>query len=404
MTKAFIIRFAAILLLFSSLGVAAYATYQSSENADKNIVFSDRTLLAGLWDNYKKVYWEESTGRTLDKQQNDITTSEGQSYTMLRAVWQSDRQTFDKAWSWTKEHLARPDDALFSWRWGQKPDGSYGVLTNQGGQNAATDADSDIALALVMAASKWQEQSYLNQAQIIIKDIWQNEVIFVKGVPYLAANDLEKRSQSAAIINPSYFSPYAYRIFAKVDPANDWSALVDSSYSLLSKSIDNKLDKSRSAGLVPDWIAIDKQSGEITAVNNAPNLTTNYGYDAMRTPFRIALDYKWNNEPRAKQTLEKMAFLKQQWDEKQKIISTYAHDGMVVKDEEVAEAYATSLGYFMITHPSLADEIYDKKLRPLYDQDTNSWANDMTYYGDNWAWFGIALYDDKLDNLAADIR
>lgn len=404
MTKAFIARFIAVVLLISSISVAAYATFQSSDNADKSIVFSDRTLLEGLWDNYKKVYWEEDTGRTLDKQQDNITTSEGQSYTMLRAVWQGDRETFDKSWLWTKEHLGRTNDSLFSWRWGQKADGSYGIMTDQGGQNAATDADSDIALALVMAASKWQQQSYLNEAQPIIKDIWQHEVITVKGKPYLAANDLEKASQAPAIVNPSYFSPYAYRIFAKVDKANDWNALVVSSYDLLDRSIESNLDKGMSANIVPDWITIDKNTGAIAAVQDAPNLTTNYGYDAMRTAFRIALDYEWNSEPRAKQTLEKMTFLKKQWDEKKKIVSTYAHDGSVIKEDEVAEGYATSLGYFMVTNPSIADEIYDKKLRPLYDQDKNSWAQEMTYYADNWTWFGIALYDKKLDNIAADLR
>lgn len=404
MTKTFIVRFIAVVLLVSSLSVAVYAAFQSSDNADKNIVFSDRTLLAGLWDNYKKIYWEDNTGRTLDKQQNDITTSEGQSYTLLRSVWQSDKQTFDKTWKWTKEQLDRPSDELFAWRWGKKADGTYGIMTDQGGQNTASDADSDIALALTMAASKWQDQAYLNQAQRIVNDIWNQEVITVGGRPYLASNNLEKNSQAPAIINPSYLAPYAYRVFAKIDKSHDWNALVGSSYDLLDRSIDSNLDKGSTAHIVPDWIALNKTNGDIAAVQNAPNLTTNYGYDAMRAPFRIALDYEWNNEPRAKQTLSKLSFFKQQWDEKNKIVSTYSHNGAVVKDDEVAEGYATSLGYFIVTNPSLADEIYDKKLRPLYDQNTNSWTKEMTYYGDNWAWFGIALYNKQLDNLAADIK
>ncbi len=403
MTKTFIVRFIAALLIATSLGIAGYATFQGSENADKNIIFSNRTLLEGLWDNYKKVYWEEETGRTLDKQQNDITTSEGQSYTMLRAVWQSDRVTFDKAWSWTKEHLKRPDDSLFAWKWGQKSDGSYGVYTDQGGQNTASDADSDIALALVMAASRWQQQSYLREAETIIKDMWANEVIMIKDKPYLASNNLEKASQKPAIINPSYLSPYAYRIFAKVDKSNDWNSLVGSSYDLLDRSIDDKLDKGSSASIIPDWIAIDKSTGTIAAVKDAPNLTTNYGYDAMRAPFRLALDYKWNNEPRAKATLEKMDFFKKQWQEKGVLYSTYGHDGTVVKSDEVAETYATILGYFSVTDKEVANDIYDKKLKPLYDQDKNSWTREMTYYADNWSWFGIALYDNKLENLAAEL-
>jgi len=404
MTKTFIARFIAAVLLVSSMSVAAYASFQSSDKADTNIIFSDRTLLEGLWDNYKKVYWESETGRTLDKQQNNITTSEGQSYTMLRAVWQSDRPTFDKTWAWTKEHLNRSEDALFAWRWGQKDDGTYGVLTDMGGQNTATDADSDIALALTMAASRWQQQSYLEDARYIIDDIWDEEVMTIGGKPYLLANNLEKDSEKPAIINPSYLSPYAYRIFAKVDPGNNWNGLVDSSYDVLNRSMSERLDKGSTAGIVPDWITIDQQSGALAAVEGAPNLTTNYSYDAMRTPFRIALDYQWNKEPRAKETLERMHFFGKQWHENDKIVSTYAHDGTPQTDYEVSEGYATILGYFMVTDPEAAKDIYDTKLKPLYSQDKNSWANEMSYYGDNWAWFGIALYDNRLDNIAADLQ
>ena len=99
-----------------------------------------------------------------------------------------------------------------------------------------------------------------------------------------------------------------------------------------------------------------------------------------------------------------MRFFDQQWREQEKIYSTYAHDGSVIKTDEVAETYATLLGYFSIVHPDTAEEIYDKKLKPLYNQDTNSWREQMTYYADNWVWFGIALHEHKLDNLAKELQ
>ena len=303
--KVFTIRLIAIILIVSGVSLAAYATFRSSDATDKNLVFSDNTLLNGLWDNYKKIYWEAETGRTLDKQQDNITTSEGQSYTMLRAVWQSDRTTFDKSWAWTKEQLGRPNDALFAWKWGKRSDGTYGVFTDQGGQNTASDADSDIALALIMAANRWQQQSYLDEAKRILASIWEQEVITVQGKPYLAANDLEKNSSRAAILNPSYFAPYAYRIFAKIDSQHDWNGLINSSYELINTAMDAKLDKGDSARIVPDWISMDKMTGQIMAPQGASNLTTNYSFDAMRTAFRLALDYEWNREQRAYDTLAK---------------------------------------------------------------------------------------------------
>ncbi len=403
MNKKFLIRFVGVVMVVFGVATAGYAAFRSSENVDKNIVFSDRTLLSGLWDSYKKTYWESGSGRTLDKQQNDITTSEGQSYTMLRAVWQSDKAAFDTSWKWTKDHLQR-DDNLFSWRWGLTSDGTYGILTEQGGQNTASDADSDIALALLMAAGRWQQQSYIDDAKKIIPAIWNGEVITAAGKPYLASNSLEKASKQDAVMNVSYLSPYAFRLFAEVDTKNDWNALVDSSYDLINRTIDEPLDKATTAGLPADWVSLDKTSGKITEIKDSATLTTNFGYDAMRVPWRLALDYRWNKDERAKSTLQKMSFLEDQWKDKGKIYSTYSHDGKVIKSDEVAEAYATVLPGLSITNPTLATEIYNKKLKTLYDQNDNAWSGDMTYYGDNWAWFAIALYDDKLDNLAAELR
>ncbi len=379
--------------------MAAYATFRQTDKADEKLVFADRTMLSGLWDSYKREYWEEETGRTLDKQQNDITTSEGQSYTMLRAVWQSDKQTFDKSWEWTQEQLKREDN-LFSWRWGMKADGTYGVLTDAGGQNSASDGDADIALALIMAASRWQQDSYLQDAKTIVGAIWEEEVIDVNGKPYLASNNLEKASTSPAVMNPSYFAPYAYRIFAKVDPDNDWMKVVDSSYELINQTLDSKLDKSQSAGLPPDWILLNKETGVLTPPTGGQ--TTNFSYDAMRTPWRLALDYSWNKDERARETLGKMKFLGDEWKRSGKLVATYSHDGQALTGDESAEVYGTAIGYFKVVDPDEAKKIYDTKLVSLYDANNNTWSQPVNYYTDNWVWFGMALYDDQLPNLAEE--
>ena len=402
MSRPLIFRLLAILLIVTAAGATTYAVVASSRKIDQNIIFAPHTLLAGTWNAYKHEYLESGSGRTLDRQQQDITTSEGQSYTMLRAVWMSDKPTFDTSWKWTREYLQR-DDKLFSWRYGQRDDGTYGVLTNVNGQNAATDADSDIALALLMAASRWQDESYLTQAKAVIASMWQNEVVTVAGRPYLASNNLEKQSSSPIIINPSYLSPYAYREFAKVDKQHDWNAVVDSSYDVLARSMDANLDTSKSSKLVPDWVVMDRSTAAVSA-SNIGGLTTQYGYDAMRSPWRIALDYNWNKEPKAKGILEKMSFLSDEWERTGKLVSTYSHDGKIVKRDEVAESYATALAYFDVVDPALAKEVYDQKITTLYDQNTNAWAQPITYYAANWVWFGIALHEDQLPNLAKDLK
>lgn len=403
MSRTFTFRLLAVVLIVVAAGATTYAVLASNKKVvDQNIVFASHTLLAGTWNSYKTEYWEASTGRTLDKQQNDITTSEGQSYTMERAVWQSDKPTFDKSWSWTKEQLQRKDN-LFSWRWGKKADGTYGTLTDVNGQNSAADADTDIALSLLMAASKWQDVKYLNEAKAIINSIYENEVVTVAGKPYVASNNLEKLSSSPIVMNPSYLAPYAYREFAKVDSKHDWNAVVDSSYSFLNKVSDSKLDKSKSVGLVPDWVLMDRTTGDVSAPT-VSTLTTNYGYDSMRTPWRIALDYKWNKDSRSKDLLQKMSFLSDQWKNGGTLYSVYGHDGTVVTKDQVAESYGTALAYFDVVDPTSAQQVYDQKIKTLYDQNKNAWSQDLTYYASNWVWFGIALHEDQLPNLAADLK
>jgi endoglucanase len=402
MNRVIILRWLAVVLIVLATGAAAYAALASTSKVDQNTVFASHTLLEGTWNSYKQEYWEAETGRTLDKQQNDITTSEGQSYTMLRSVWMSDKATFDTSWDWTKEQLQREDN-LFSWRWGQRADGSYGVLTDVGGQNAASDAEVDIALALLMAAGRWQQESYLNEAKTLIDAIWEHEVVEVQGKPYLTSNNLEKYSQSPIVMNPSYFAPYAFREFAKADTDHDWMAVVDSSYEFLNRSIDAPLDKSESAGLPPDWVLMDRNTGELSAPTTA-NLTTNYSYDAMRVAWRLAMDYEWNQEPRAKETLEKMSFLGEEWENNQLIYSTYSHGGEALSQDEVAETYGTTLGYFDVVNPDQANEVYEQKIKTLYDQNTNAWKEPLTYYASNWVWFGIGLQEGQLTNLVEELE
>ncbi len=73
--------------------------------------------------------------------------------------------------------------------------------------------------------------------------MWQKEVVFINNKPVLVSNDLERNKTDKVIVNPSYFAPYAYKIFAKVDPSHNWNGLADNSYQILKEASDNKLDK-----------------------------------------------------------------------------------------------------------------------------------------------------------------
>lgn len=388
----------AVLLI---LGVGAYAVLRHLDNPVRAtpIVYSNNAMLLELWNNYKAVTIENGSNRTLDKSQNNITTSEGQSYTMLRAVWMDDKTTFDNSWKFSKENLQR-SDKLLSWKFGQKADGSYGLLTDIGGQNTASDADVDTALSLLMAYSRWNDPSYLFQAKEMIASIWNKEVVMVAGKPVLAANDLEKSSTDSIVVNPSYFSPYSFKLFAAADTTHDWTGLTNNSYDILSAVSQSKLGSTSSSGLPPNWIKMNLQTGAFIP-NASPNLDTNYGYDALRTPFRLTLDYQWNKDPRDKKVLENYGFLQDTWNKNKSLKAVYKHDGTINDNYETPAMYGGAIGYFMVVHPETAKEVYKQKLQTLYSPDKQQWKISLSYYDDNWAWFGIALSQNALPNLAA---
>jgi endo-1,4-beta-D-glucanase Y len=369
--------------------------------ADEPRAVNDRTVLDNLWRVYTENYIEQGTSRTLDPQSGGITTSEGESYTMLRAVWSDDLATFTASWQWTKDNLQR-DDHLLSWKFGQRPDGSYGIQEDVGGANTASDADSDVAFALLMAYSRWKDDVFLYDALPLIDSIWTEEVVAVAGEPVLVANDLEQFNRAQVLVNPSYFAPYAYRAFAAVDSEHDWPGLVDNSYAVLQQLADQPLDADRSSGLPPDWVFMNRRTGAFSAVSDT--LTTRFSYDALRLPWRLALDARWNGEDRATALLQAQGELADQWRADHRLVAAYDRDGTPAADYEAPAMYGGAMGYFTVVQPDLADAVYRDELLPVYDADTGNLAEQLGYYDSNWVWFGMALYLDALPNLTVSDR
>ena len=207
-------------------------------------------------------------------QQND-TVSEGIGYGMILAVYMGDRPVFDGLWTYAKAHF----DAKGLMNWRINSDGNVNAM----GTGSATDADEDMAWALIGAARQWQSASYLSDAQDMLSAMANNE---------LAPDGMLKPGDawgSSPNTFPDYFSPAYFRVFAAVSKDSNWSGVVlNRNYEILDKV-------SGMYGLVPD-----------TTTGTYDNMGKTYKYDACRTPWRIAMDYCFNGEPRAKAYLDKI--------------------------------------------------------------------------------------------------
>ena len=348
--------------------------------------------LDNSWEFYKENFIK-FYGQVLDPY-NDSTTSEGQSYAMLRAVWQDDKGTFDEVWVWTKDHLQyRTQDKLLSWLWVK--DGEKYKL---GDSATASDADEDIALALLFAYKRWGDEKYLISAKEIISDIWKQEVVQI-GKHYYLTSSTGAGRDDGYLVNPSYLSPASYRIFAEVDTKHPWKKLSEDSYYLLNKLGNQKENKTY---LPPNWILIDKNSGEVKSATkhiNDKDISA-YGFDAFRTMWRVALDAKWFNDPNANIYLNKVEpFLKQEWNNNKKIAAIYDLKGNNRVDYDTLSTDIGGLSVFTVTDPAIAKDYYAKLIESEFNFDEGYWGEKDNYYDQNWAWFGTALYTNNLPNL-----
>ncbi|MCP4350014.1 MAG: hypothetical protein GY795_31430 [Desulfobacterales bacterium] len=420
-----------------------------------------------------------------------LVVSESASYALLRAVWMKDQAVFNKVWKWINKNIQRinltniydwktrqwvsPEslglerDHLFAWRWVPTVNGKNGIIAGEensegkwiDGWGFASDADEDIALALIFADCLWGSSNgndifnYELQAQMILDDLWNKGTVVANGKRYLNGG-----TGAGTSIEPGYLSPYSYRIFEEFDPYHSWKDLTDSSYDVFEKAAvaylsGNNGGSGINSRLLPDWIMIDKDG---TYTNSSMRDEPEMGYDAFRAYWRIALDYRWYDEPRAYEILKPdssvsphnfiESVISDEWssgegdpteyNETGKIPRIFKHNGSYLLNDHTGAgaeeassgnradiaSYAVWLAYFSATGDNDTVEILidpitrtDKDDEP-YQFGSDGWLNsdsdgfywtiqdhsdwktaEVEYYSNAWGWFGLAQYHGLTSNL-----
>lgn len=371
-----------IAAVLTALGVATSAA-AAARSADQ--------ILRESWSAYAARFIQPD-GRVVDPHAGGISTSEGQSYAMLRAVWLRDRRIFDKAYNWGRQNLntGARKDRLWAWKWGKSPEGRWQVLDSA----FATDADQDVALALILASRTWNDERYLQQARAILADLWRLATYEANGTRFLLAGD-KLCERHMCRLNPSYYAPYAYRIFARHDNSADWGSLADSSYMVLGKAAE--LTATR---LPPDWIVLDTATGRFSLPESK---LASFSYDALRVYWRIAMDWQLFRDPRAERYLkDTLPWLISRWERSGHLPATVSSTGADLAKYESGEMLAALMPAVRWQRPDVAQAM-ERKLRSVYR--SGLWADQAgtqhTYYLQNWAWFGTALYEKRLGPFRA---
>ncbi|GAA3516048.1 hypothetical protein GCM10022393_32570 [Aquimarina addita] len=262
--------------------------------------------------------------------QPGFSVSEGIAYGMLLAAYANDKELLDGLWTYYKTHMN--GNGVMNW----KIEGCSTVV----GQNGATDAELDAAIALIIAGNRFGNNStfdYHQDARNLIAAMKQHEV--EANTYVLKPGDAWGGSENT---NPSYFAPGYFKVFGEfTNDSSFWNAVVDKTYQILNAnlSVNNAVDC-----LVSDWCKADGSYSEIVPWAHEAGKT--FYYDAGRTPWRIATDYLWYGDSRALNYVQKCENFVDSKGGIDQIKAGYKQDGTVIgnyTDPVFTGSFATAL-------------------------------------------------------------
>lgn len=235
-----------------------------------------------LYEEWKRAYVmasEKNGLRVVDPSKDNLTVSEGIAYGMLFSMAMNDRITFEGLWTYAKDHMN--GNGLMHWQIDKS-----GQVTGTG---SASDADQDMAYALIKASEKWRSDIYRNDAKMLLGAIkafdFRSDGVLLPGDSW----------GDAAIYNPSYVCPAYTDAFVGITSDTFWEMAQQVNFGLLLKVVNDE------TALFPDWTTMD--GGIIPDKSH-------FGYDALRVPIRLAHAISADVDGAKKAYPEEMAMLR----------------------------------------------------------------------------------------------
>lgn len=253
-----------------------------------NVVFPAVYMPAGrvVWSSqtgYYKSYCSDNTTTVPNMKTRACTVSEGIGYGMLLAYFNGDDDTFLRLWNYSRAFREYSNRKLMPWI-------TQSFHWTEVDNSSATDADEDIATALILMYFKSGNALYLQDAMSLINAIWDAEVNPTNLLIYSGDEDMWKGANP--VYNLSYFSPVALRLFAIVDVAHNWTGVLNAMYAYMQQV------QNAGTGVFPDWS--DGAGNAIKPANGSANTTYwQFNKESVRIPWRIAWDYYWYQDARA---------------------------------------------------------------------------------------------------------
>ena len=238
---------------------------------------------------------------------NTICVSEGQGYGMMIVVYMAGyddeaKEIFDGLFRFAKNHPSSTNKNLMAW---EQIDN---CITNpDGGDDAASDGDIDIAYALLLADKQWGSQdeiNYKNEADKIISAILKDEIntenYSVKLGDWVDSND----DKYFYATRTSDFILDHFNAFAVSTANNEWNKVISECYNLLDTIQKNY---SQTSGLIPDFIVASATSPHPADPNFLEDTYDgNFYYNSCRVPWRLTVNYLLYSDSNSLKIIQKI--------------------------------------------------------------------------------------------------
>jgi len=201
---------------------------------------------------------------------------------MLLAVYAGDQNILNRLWQFYKDNSN--ERGIMHWK-------TFGCNSNNG-QNGATDAEVDAAMALIIADCQWgsagHAHNYAQDAESLMSSIQQYEVSQTD-FTFFHGDAWQPDCRNPSYQAPGYTEYWAEWLTARGKTAE---AAFWTNVAAATRSLHVANSGSTPSGLPSNWSLPSGPANPSCAGSGTS--WDGYGYDACRAPWRQGTDYLWN--------------------------------------------------------------------------------------------------------------
>jgi endo-1,4-beta-D-glucanase Y/predicted membrane-bound dolichyl-phosphate-mannose-protein mannosyltransferase len=320
---------------------------QYTESFLNQVIKNKPNIINNTWGNFKSNFIKSD----FVSENDSIININDQYNGLIQSIISDDQVTYNKIWNFIKNNFQkRTNDKMF-----------YSKIRNVDNKTNVIDAkpsveaESNIAMSLILASKKWNNLQYIEDSKAILKDVWKLRVVQTKSGKIILPDE-SNVNNNFELINLSYFNPFNYRIFQTIDPDNNWNELANDGY----KIVDKVLESNK---LIPNWIKFDYiQNNFVSSKIEKGEKSSRFNSETSKLYSNFYLDKKIFKSSYGDNIINKtLPFFEKEFRENKSIRTDYNEFGNGLDLKESTSMNSGILALFSMGNSPLRGELWRSK-------------------------------------------